>query len=77
MNPGGPDEDGAVQVGRKLGFTLGMVVQERGWDETPTTISVSPSRTPSTPKCSTGTPTMSPMSSSCGGAMTTATWSTV
>jgi hypothetical protein len=30
---GGPDEDGAVQVGRKLGFTLGMVVQERGWDE--------------------------------------------
>ena len=47
---GGPDEDGAVQVGRKLGFTLGMVVQERGWDEDTDDDPVSPSRTPSTPE---------------------------
>ena len=30
---GSPDEESAAEVGRKLGFTLGMVVQERGWDE--------------------------------------------
>lgn len=67
----------ASNYARKLGIQRDQLVQELGWDErTRMTTSGLTSRTHAVRSSLTRTPTMWSMWSCCGGAMTTATWST-